>query len=216
MKNKWMLSSLKDWLNDKKGTDKQSLSKNQYLILLLILGIAIMLFSNFLSKNGNEITNSIPTSIENGEEKEVETFGNDSSRHPKTMAEYEEYYEKELKEALENILGVRDVIIVVNVSTSEKKIYEKNTINKRQITDETDANGGKRKVEDYSMEEQLVFIREGDKEIPLVSQTEKPDIEGVLVVAKGAENIQVQKWIKEAVMRTLDVPSHRVSVLAKK
>ncbi|WAA10454.1 stage III sporulation protein AG [Fervidibacillus albus] len=215
MKNKWTLSSLKEWLSEQKGTSKPSLSKNHYLILLLILGIAIMLFSQFVTQKGDETTDLFPVSKESGTE-DMETFGATTSKHPKSMVEYEEYYEKELKDALENILGVQDVTIVVNVATTEKTIYEKNTISKRQITDETDANGGTRKVEDQSVEEQLVVIREGEKEIPLVSETEKPEIEGVLVVAKGAENIQVQKWIKEAVMRTLDVPSHRVSVLAKK
>jgi stage III sporulation protein AG len=38
----------------------------------------------------------------------------------------------------------------------------------------------------------------------------------VLVVAKGADNIEVKKSIIEAVTRALDIPSHRVAVLAKK
>jgi stage III sporulation protein AG len=49
-----------------------------------------------------------------------------------------------------------------------------------------------------------------------VVEYQKPAIRGVLVVAKGAENIQVKKWIIEAVTRSLDVPSHRVAVMPKK
>jgi stage III sporulation protein AG len=52
--------------------------------------------------------------------------------------------------------------------------------------------------------------------VPVVVETKKPDIRGVLVVAKGAENIQVKKWIVEAVTRVLGVSSHRVSVVPKK
>ena len=85
-----------------------------------------------------------------------------------------------------------------------------------QLTDETDREGGKRKVEDQSTDEQLVIIQNGEKEVPIVVETKKPAIRGVLVVAKGADNIQVKKWIVEAVTRSLDVPSHRVSVLPKK
>lgn len=69
----------------------------------------------------------------------------------------------------------------------------KNIMKNKQITSETDSNGGKREVEDNSTEEQIVIIREGDKEVPLVRETEKPNIRGVLVVAKGAENIQVKR-----------------------
>ena len=54
------------------------------------------------------------------------------------------------------------------------------------------------------------------KRVPVVIETKKPAIRGVLVVAKGADNIQVKKWIIEAVTRSLDVPSHRVAVMPKK
>jgi stage III sporulation protein AG len=37
-----------------------------------------------------------------------------------------------------------------------------------------------------------------------------------LVVAKGADNLQIKKWIVEAVTRVLNVPSYRVAVLPKK
>lgn len=55
----------------------------------------------------------------------------------------------------------------------------------------------------------------GDKEVPLVVETVKPSIKGVLVVAKGAEDIKIKSMIVEAVTRALDVPSHRVSVQPK-
>ncbi len=76
--------------------------------------------------------------------------------------------------------------------------------------------GGKRKIEDSSQEQQLVIIREGEKEVPIVIETKKPEIRGVLVVASGADNIQVKSWIIEAVTRSLGVPSHRVAVMPKK
>ena len=62
----------------------------------------------------------------------------------------------------------------------------------------------------------MIIIRNGDEETPLVVATKKPDIRGVLVVAKGADNLQIKKWIVEAVTRVLNVPSYRVAVLPKK
>lgn len=194
----------------------QKLTKKHYFIIVLVIGIAFMLISNFFSNKNNLSSNPVPVTSEDDEPiEEVETFGK-ATNQPTTMREYEEHFENRLKEAIESAIGVEDVTIVVNLESTEKKVYEKNLINKKQITSETDSNGGKREVEDQSTEEQIVVIREGDKEIPLVSETEKPQVRGVLVVAKGADNIQVKKSIIEAVMRVLDVPSHRVSVLAKK
>lgn len=199
-----------------KNDDTQKFDKKHYIIIVFVIGIAIMLFSNFFSSQRNESSNPVPVTSDSKEAENAEVFGNSGKNQPSTMKDYEEYYENQLKEAIESIVGVDDVSIVVNVDSTEKVVYEKNMINKKQITSETDSNGGKREVEDNSAEEQIVIVREGDKEVPLISETKKPDIRGVLIVAKGAENVQVKKSIIEVVMRTLDVPSHRVSVLSKK
>ena len=60
----------------------------------------------------------------------------------------------------------------------------------------------------YRMIHKLVILKSGDKEGPIVVETKKlQTYHGVLVVAKGAENIQIKKWIIEAVTRALDLPS---------
>ena len=63
------------------------------------------------------------------------------------------------------------------------------------------------------MKRQSLYVK--DKETPVVLRTEKPKVRGVLVVAKGVDNIQVKAMVKEAVIRLLDVPAHRVSVSPK-
>jgi stage III sporulation protein AG len=207
------ITSFKEWLKGKEGPKSGKLSKNEYMILILIVGIAFMLFANFFKGNGTGEDDPQPVAAPPGEDEEAFRSAKESSSV--TMAVYEDYYEEQLKESLEAIAGVDEVKIVVNVGSTERTVYEKNTVSRRQTTDETDASGGKRKIEDSSTEEQVVFVREGERDVPLVAETRKPEIKGVLVVAKGAENIQVRKSIKEAVMKTLDVPSHRVAVLAK-
>lgn len=84
------------------------------------------------------------------------------------VEKYEKAYEQELKAALEEIAGVKDVTIKVNLDSSEEKILEKNTVKRSQTTGETDKTGGKREVEDESLDEKTVIIREGDKETPVV------------------------------------------------
>lgn len=207
------------WLKKQFSKDEQSDKKKgkyPYLILVLLFGTIIMLVSNLFMNDGLE--NAVPTLSNNDQkqEEDVEVFGQKKSSDNNLITQYEQAYETQLKEALDTIVGVSDVTVVVNVDATEKKVFEKNTTTQIQKTDETDTNGGKRKVDDQSTEEQLVIIQNGEREVPIVVETKKPEIRGVLVVAKGAENIQVEKWILEAVTRTLDVPSHRVSVLPKK
>ncbi|UOQ42559.1 hypothetical protein MUN89_11240 [Halobacillus salinarum] len=59
------------------------------------------------------------------------------------------------------------------------------------------------------------MVRQGDREVPLLTKTEKPKVSGVFVTAKGVDQLTVKGWVVEAVSRVLDVPSHRISVLPK-
>jgi stage III sporulation protein AG len=199
---------------DEKSEKKPN--KYQYMILVLCIGAALMLVGNIVLKPNTspaEVPASTNTQVA---AEDVPAFGLKKGSGNKAIAEYEEKYEDQLKKALQNMLGVNDVTVVVNIDSTDKKVLEKNRVTKSQTTDETDREGGQRKVQESSTDEQLVIVRDGENEGPIVVETKKPEIRGVLVVAKGADNIQVKKWIVEAVTRALGVPSHRVAVMPKK
>lgn len=207
-----------EWLKLKFGhSDEKVSSKNHYLLLAGLAGAAIMIFSNFYAtEKETENVNSAFLQASN-QAKETAVFGDSGdSQEPNTMMEYEELYETQLRDALEQVVGVGNASIMVNLDATSIKIYEKNRVTQSQNTDEVDREGGKRKVEDLSLDEKVVIVRNGEEEKPVLVKTEKPAIRGVLVVAEGADNVQVKKWIVEAVTRVLDVPAHRVSVLPKK
>ncbi|QOY36074.1 stage III sporulation protein AG [Anaerobacillus isosaccharinicus] len=200
-----------------KDEKKKRSSPIQYLAIVMCVGLALMIFSNFSKTSG--IQESIPVFKEETKDTSevVPVFtSKNSGDGPLTMQDYEYTYEKQLRDVLEQIVGVSDVHIMINLAETETKVFERNISTKEQKTDETDREGGKRKVEDVTRDNEVVVIRTGDKEEPLIAKTEKPSIRGVLVVARGVENIQVKTWVVEAVSRVLDVPSHRVSVLPKK
>jgi stage III sporulation protein AG len=214
-KNKGPLTWLKNIMAKGETSDKKS-GKYQYMILVLCIGAAFMIVGNVLFSDKSAPLDSKAVTSSKSEPTDVEAFSLKKDSNNKSISGYEEEYEKQLKKALEEMLGVDDVTVVVNIDSTDKKILEKNTVTKSQTTEEKDNEGGERKVQDNSTDQQLVIIREGEKEVPIVVEYQKPAIRGVLVVAKGAENIQVKKWIIEAVTRALDVPSHRVSVMPKK
>jgi stage III sporulation protein AG len=217
MDRKGPISWLKNLLSENEKQDKKNV-KYKYLIFVVLFGALIMLTNNILFSEKSSMDNSISTfQNQTATNEDVPTFGNKAGGgEDNTITDYEHAYENELKDALEQMLGVDKVTVIVNVDATDKKVLEKNTVTQSQTTDETDREGGKRKVEDASIDEQLVIVRNGDKEGPILLETKKPKIRGVLVVAQGAENIQVKKWIIEAVTRVLDVPSHRVAVMPKK
>ncbi|MFS0863392.1 stage III sporulation protein AG [Fredinandcohnia sp. 179-A 10B2 NHS] len=207
---KGLFSQSKDDPPDKKG------KKNQYLLLLLAAGVSIMLLSNLFSGD-SQTSSSLPTSSTEVAADDEPAFGHkNNSDLTKAISEYEDRYENELKEALEAIAGVEDVIVSVSVDATETKVLEKNTVTQSQITNEEDRDGGKRQVEDVTMDEQVVIIRSGDSETPIVLKIEKPEIRSVLIVAKGVENIKIKQMVVDAVTKGFDVPNHKVAVVPRK
>ena len=198
------------------GNSEKKIGKYQYMLVVLCIGAAFMLVGNIVFKKAPSNSDIPVTTSGKVDAEDVPAFGLSKGSGNKAVTAYEEKYENQLKKALQQMLGVNDVTVVVNIDSTDKKVLEKNRVSKSQTTEETDREGGERKVQEASTDEQLVIIREGDKEVPIVVETKKPVIRGVLVVAKGADNIQVKKWIVEAVTRALDVPSHRVAVMPKK
>ncbi|MFX3622590.1 MAG: stage III sporulation protein AG [Ectobacillus sp.] len=200
--------------NGSEGDEREKKKLAPKLVLpLLILGIMLMFSSNLFQGKKEEVP--VFQQVSSNEQKDVPAFAQ-KSNSSSTVQKYEKQYEERLKSALENVVGIKDVTVVVNLESTESKVLEKDRVTRSQVTDETDREGGKRNVEDQSVDEKVVIVRQGDKEAPIVLRKQKPDVRGVLIVAKGVDNIEVKRMVIEAVTRTLGVPSHRVSVLPKK
>src|SRR5699024_11603647 len=111
------------------------------------------------------------------------------------VEEMEVHYEKTLQAMLNEISGVSEVDIMINIDSTNVQVYEKDLITGTQTTDELDKNGGERQVEDETKETKIVFVRKGEQEEPVLVQTKKPEVRGVFIIAKGAGNATVKKWI---------------------
>jgi len=186
-------------------------TKTKYLIIVALVALLLLILGNGFMTSNDTIENHMTDTLEQTDEVE-ETISKDSPSEL-IVTELEESYEKDLQKMLNNIQGVSEVEVMVNLDSTNIKVYETNLIKGQQITNESDTNGGIRKVEDQTEETQVVLVRQGDQEVPLLVQTEKPKVRGVFVVAKGVDHSEVKMWVIEAVSRVLDVPSHKVSVM---
>ncbi|MGD6815577.1 stage III sporulation protein AG [Metabacillus sp. 84] len=209
-----VMEKVKKFFNQHGG---QSKLNPKTLLILLAAGIGLMLLSNLTSGGAKpESPRSAAVTGSSGTAEDQEVFKQSGDTEKDLIAGYEQEYENQLKEALETISGIDDVSVVVNVDATSLKILEKNRNSQSQVTNETDRDGGERKVDDRTVDEQVVIIKQGDKETPIVLQYTKPSIRGVLVVAKGADNVQIKKLIVDSVTRVLGVESFKVAVAPKK
>ncbi|ELK46258.1 stage III sporulation protein AG [Halobacillus sp. ACCC02827] len=208
--DKWWKKLLQP-LSSKEG---RKLHKPKYLIALGIIGVLIILTSNWFQSSDQPS----PGDLEQSTAQQAGTgqAAAEGAEMTDSITQLETEYEKQLLPLLENIQGVSNVDIMINLSSTHKKVYDKNLIIGKQTTKENDKNGGEREIEDYSREQQLVLVRQGDREVPLLTQTSKPEVSGVFVTAEGVDQMKVKAWVVEAVSKVLDVPTHRISVLPKK
>jgi stage III sporulation protein AG len=181
----------------------------QWVIILAALGVAFMLFGSFF-----EFDKAKPGASSSPASGETEVFAQ-KKQESYTMEDYEEMYEKKLKEVLQTINGVGEVSVMVNLDSTEEIVVEKNRNRQTQTTREADK-GATRDITSESTQEQVVMEKDGGNERPVVMKTIKPKVRGVVVVASGATNLQVKAWILEAVQRVLAVPSYKISILPKK
>lgn len=200
--------------NPDNSTNKIPAKKRKYLIFIGITGLLLIFIGNIFS-NSESPTDDQMISETTAPMQETKAAFSEKKSSTSNVDDLEENYEKELRDLLNKINGVSEVEIMVNLDSTKVKVYEKNLITGKQTTDESDKNGGTRQIEDYTRESQVVLVRQGDKEVPLLVQTKKPEVRGVFVIAKGVEDITVKKWVIEAVSKVLDVPIHRVSVMSK-
>ncbi|MFD1038449.1 stage III sporulation protein AG [Virgibacillus byunsanensis] len=200
--------------NSMDKNSKKFFKKTGYLLVIGLLGLLLLIVGNAFTTSSEDEPNNNDDLIIQPKKETKETFSEDKST-TSDVDELEATYQKDLVEMLDKIQGVSDVEVMINLDSTKVKVYERNLITGQQTTNENDTNGGTREIEDRTEETQVVLVRQGDKEVPLLIQTRKPEVRGVFVVAKGVDHASVKQWVIEAVSRVLDVPTHRVSVMPK-
>lgn len=209
-----MLKRLMDRMEQTLGGGEGSgnrVSAFRWLMIIGCLGVALMILSSFFSVR-EEV---VPPDAQAPVKKEEEAPVWNKEGGTVTIKDYEALYEARLTEVLNKVVGVDDVSVMVNLDSSEEAVVEKDRRRSDQVTDEQDQRGGTRKSNQENLDEKVVLRRNGDGEQPIVLKKLKPQVRGVLVVAKGAENLKVKAAMIEAIQRVLDVPIHRISVMPK-
>ncbi|MFK4301046.1 stage III sporulation protein AG [Paenibacillus sp. RC254] len=209
---KWM-KKLEQWMGG--GADgPKRFNSFRWLLILGLIGVAIMLFNSFVNvkKVDPENVGREPPGVMKNEPALQTTGGEESS-----FAGIERVFEDNMKQMLEQIVGVGTVDVMVTVDSTEEVIVQRNVKDMQEENNETDANGGQRHTTQYTRDGEIVtYESSGGQHTPIVTKKVKPQVRGVLVVAMGAENPTVKQLIVDAVQKGLNVPSYKISVVPRK
>ncbi len=172
------------------------------LIILGLLGILLLMA-------GNIFTNTDSKKIK-PEKKEIKTTIENNNSYVSNLS-------SNLEETLSMIEGAGKVKVQLLVEKGVTYEYEYNKDKTNKITNETDRNGGERKIKEDNLENELVVIEDASgNEKPIVRVKKKPEITGAIIVAQGAKISKLKYEIYKTVSKFLDLPLHKINVLPYK
>ena len=195
-----VIDELKDMItgNGENGNKNTSLLRN--IIIVGMVGTLLLLFGNVFVNTGNENQKSPVTSV--SKEKVI------------LDSDYESSLTNDLEEIIALIKGVGKVKVKIYISKYAEYEYEYNRNQTNKVTSETDQNGGERKIAEDNIESELVIITDAvGNDKPVIRKKTLPDIEGVLIVAQGAEISLIKYEIIKSVSNLLNIPIHKINVL---
>lgn len=192
--------------DETEGNNKKKIENLVFLVIVLIITIVII---NYIW-NGNKDSNK---TITNSAGKQLATTQNSSNTQSQSSNQNSNgNLEERLEKILSNINGVGDVKVFINYSETSETVAMYNENTKTSTTEETDTSGGLRKIETTDSQKEIVYQESnGDKE-PIIQKVVQPKIEGAIITAKGASNINIKTSIIQAVEAVTGLATHKIQV----
>lgn len=193
-------------IGDLKDKLQKSLRQKNIKNLILILLVTIMCYLSLsYFTNVNNISNSEDLNKSN-----VFTY---SLEGVESISAYEEKQQQDLKNLLEKMDGVGSVEVKINYESSEVKVPAIDSNTQKNTTEEADTDGGVRNNTEVSSDDSIVMTNGNE---PLVLQTNKPNITGIIIVAEGGTDSKIKYNIQKAVSSLYDIGMDKVNVLSMK
>ncbi len=117
--------------------------------------------------------------------------------------------EQKLAAILSRIRGAGEVSVAVTFGSSGRTDYAVNASTTLRTTEENDAGGSRRTTEETRRDDMVLAAGNAD---PVAVQQSGPQVQGVLVVAAGADDPAVCGQITAALTNLLDVPPHKIVI----
>ena len=173
------------------------------LALLIIAGVLLLLSSFGGQENKKEEKKSETKQLEQSEEYQLNT--------------YIENMESRLTNVLSQVDGIGKVQVMITAKSTQEKVVLKDIPYKKSTVKEQDGSGTTKESTEMTGEEGTVLEKQQDgSENPYITKEIQPEIEGVIVIAQGAEEKRIQAEINDAVVALFSVPSHKIKVMKMK
>lgn len=196
-----MIKEGRDYMLSLLSKEKMSGNKKiiENLVLFLVLFIIVIVVINTLVEPNTKTVQS-----------ESEIYSKENY-----IAKTEMSLEEKLEEILSLISGAGKVNVLITYFNGIEQVPMYDTKQNTTTIQESDKEGGNRKTQEVSTEQNIIFNEENNNKTPVIKQIINPKVTGVIVVADGADNMVIKEKLINAVEASLDVPTHKIQVFAR-
>ena len=120
-----------------------------------------------------------------------------------------------VKDILKNVDGVGEVDVMLTLKSSKEKVLHVDRDRSRSTTEEKDSAGGTRKSQTEEMKESSLTTGTSGTQEPVIEKELQPEIEGIIISARGGGSAQVKAEISEAMEALFGLPAHKIKVLKR-
>ncbi len=185
------------------GNNKKKIENLVFFVVVLIITIVVI---NVIwnDKNTSKDTKEVDNNKKLATVNQVQTQTEQVSQ--------EQTLSQKLESILSKIQGVGDVNVFINYSESSEVVAMYNENSKSSTTEETDTSGGVRKIQETDSQKDVIFQENDGVKTPMTKKVVEPKIEGAIITAKGASNIDVKTNIIQAVEAATGLATHKIQV----
>ncbi len=191
-----------------KQSEGNNKRKIENLVVFLILLIITVIAINTIWGDKNEQTKQEDSN--NSYKQLAQTLDNSIDSNNQQINEYN--LEQSLEDILSKISGVGKVDVLVTYSETSEVVAMYNETYTSSNTEETDTNGGVRKIEETDTNKEIIFEEKDGEQTPITQKIVMPKIEGAIVTAEGAGNVNVKTNIIQAVSAATGLSAYRIQV----
>lgn len=123
-----------------------------------------------------------------------------------------ENLETRMENILSKISGVGKVNVLINYSESSQVVAMYNENKKETSTEEKDEAGGVRTIKENDVQKDVIYQEENGEKKPITQKTIMPKIEGTIITAEGANDVNVKENIIQAAQAVTGLPTHKIQV----
>ena len=186
-----------------KGNKKNMENIFVLLIILIVTIIAI-----------NTIWNEDEKKEKENDTGNSKTLASDVIKDTNVPEDEDSELEHKLEDILAKIEGVGKVSVLITYSQTSEVIAMYNENTKESSTEESDTDGGARKINEKDNSKEVIYKDQNGEKVPVTQKIILPKIEGAIITAEGARNASIKSNIIQAVEAATGLATHKIQVFA--